>query len=156
MNTLRTNKINSAGFTLVEVLVSIIVATLVGSLIMYSYVWLSRNFHFQTKRAETLQEIYVAKKTIDAGFRDIKEVVTASDVSVEFRKTGNDTLFHVRYAGKKLEFAEQKRSVGLDEFSFRLENGNSREDPGVLVYDGKIKGRWIGGAQVVKVGRIIK
>lgn len=149
--TTKPNK-NSAGVTLPELLVTIVVAGLVISLIFASYQTLYKGFGMQGKRVEALQQAVVTKKAVDKALEGVAVVTNCTGNSLEYVKVHSMDKGTALFKDSVLYLQSKPTITMVNRFEFSLVSANEQKKDSlqavVLQWEATTRaGVWIGGAR---------
>lgn len=80
---------NDKGYTLIELIVSIALALFAATLILSGYTHLFKGIHLQTRRADTVREMVLARKAVTRAFDSLETITLLSPDRVMFTQKGS-------------------------------------------------------------------
>lgn len=138
----------SAGFTLIEVIVAIVVSTPVLLLTFFYFTDIEKGHLFQTKQAKDIETMVLFKKRIDTAVNSLITIETVSEIEV--RGTDNhDSLLSLRYVNKSLY---RNSTILCDHIkSFKVVKDQNCDHKTVLLWECTLEnGAWISGGKLFK------
>ena len=140
-------RVQKKGFTLVEVLIAIAISSIVSVLIFASYSTLMRNFSQLSSKAATVRSMALAKRTVDACFRNIDVVTGVYGNRIEFTPRHSDSLKTITFQNGDLLYGSKSVFSDVSRFSCSLVENKRRKGKVVLLWEIVIgNDNWIGGA----------
>ena len=139
------------GFTTVELLVAIVVASIVTTLGFTFYGQVTKHFSRQSARAQRISEVLIAKKRIDNCCNKILSVQNCSGNAVDVKLVSDNKRISIRKSGTVLIAETDTVVENVDSFSFDILKGRKRDaGNAVLCWEAVIGGEWVCGAVGVK------
>lgn len=141
---------NRRGITLVELIIAIAVASVLGSLVYYAYSNVHRGFGTTINRGASLQDAIVTRKKIKALLAPIAGIESCGRTYIRYR-TLQDTLVH-RIAWEDSSITRDRKTVlkNVATLEFSLEEYPGPNTGAVLFWEATTNGkRWIAGANRV-------
>jgi prepilin-type N-terminal cleavage/methylation domain-containing protein len=149
---IRQNK-QSAGVTLIELLVALTIASVVCGILFYSFRMLYNDAHIQSRRVESLQKALIIKKKIDRMLDTAGIVTDVSEQMVSFLKhdpvdsVQGDSVATINFRQNALFYNRQKSIDSLGAMRFELAKNLIDKKKYALVWEATTgQGVWIGGA----------
>lgn len=149
---IRSNRGNSA-FTIVELLITVVVASLTVSSISVCYLAVRKGVILQSDRAEKVITGSVAKARLENLFDSVYKTLSVNDDRIKYKQEFSDTVHIITYRDSVLcrdgrEIIDDLKSVKWDMNSDRVNNRS------LLYWETEtVKGQWLAGAVIVVIER---
>ncbi len=122
---MRKKSLNVKGFTLIEIIASLVILVIVGALVIISTIRITQGFVFTKKNAETSQKGHIALNRLTKEFTNIISVSSGSQTAINFTRTsssmnGNDVTQNISWtgiSGDPLRLDGQKLVDNVNDFS---------------------------------------
>lgn len=139
------------GFTTVELLVAIVIASIVTTLGFTVYGQMTKHFSHQGASAQKLSEVLLAKKRIDNYCNNILLVHNCSGNTATIKTRDGDQHITIRKSGNALIAGTDTLVEHIDSYSFDIVKGKKRDTKkSVLCWEAVIGGEWACGAVEVR------
>lgn len=153
---LRNNILNpshSAGTTLLELLVAIVVAGIISVLAFTFYSNVVKGYWLHDKRSESVKEAIAARIVLHQRFSAIDKVVSCRKDGFDYVKTDEDTIRTIKFAPKALLDNNDTILKNLSTFSTSIAlPAQKQQGKGVLLWEAETNnGNWVAGATEVTV-----
>ncbi len=143
----------TAGTTLVELTLAIVVTSMVGALVFSGYRFTVARFHDHANAAARTNEMILSKAVIDRLFRDIAVVERVLPSGVKYRGNGRSQTESIVFRNNTVIGPTRKTPACIEEFKIELH----QPDPDapspqrlLILWEARVgKGGWIGGAREV-------
>jgi prepilin-type N-terminal cleavage/methylation domain-containing protein len=139
-----------SGFTLVELMVALVLAALVGIMIFSSFSDLLRGFKRQSVKCDRVWEMVMARTKVARVIGSAEIIVLATPDKLVFTENG-DTITHtVESRGEALCRDGEPIITGVSKISFVLSDKRTTDGRCLFTWEGYLKnGAWICGETVV-------
>lgn len=139
------------GFTTVELLVAIVIASIVTTLGFTAYRQVIKRFSRMSASAQNLTEVLITKKRIDNFCSTLAVILNCSENAVTAKVPGERNLVTIRKSGNALVTQTDTIAVNITSISFKLATGKQRENKNaVLCWEAMMNNEWTCGAVAVK------
>jgi len=142
--TIRTNQ---NGFTILELVVAITVATILVALVLSSYVVFTKAFARQTRAGLDVRRSVVMKARVDALMGRIGEVTTVHGNTIEFRDRKTASLREISWRSGALHYGDSTAVTGITDFLVSDPDAGCSGPHRVLLWEAHTESKaWIAGA----------
>lgn len=145
------NKPHNAGYTLIELIVAISLATIAAAFIFSSYIDIVHGFKIHVKRAESVREMISAKIKIAKAVQNVGSLVLIAPDKLMFVEQGDSTTHTMEYHNEELYRDGRSVQNKLESFVFRPSEAKTTEGHRVVAWEGTLgSGGWVGGAIIAR------
>ena len=138
------------GYTIIELVIAILVASIVSTLVFGAYFTIYKEFKIHTGRADKVMETVVAKKRIDALFKDIKTITGAYKTTLEYSNYADKESHTLSFRSNALYGDNDVKVKGIKSFDYSISEKKSKTGKNLLLWETTLlNGYWIGGASEV-------
>lgn len=140
------------GFTIIEVIIAICITTIISTLIFAAYLTIFKQFKVFTQRADKVMETVLAKKKIDALFKDVKMITGVYKTTLEYSNY-KDKNNHILSFRSNALYKDNKIGVkGIKIFEYSVSEKKTKTGKNLLLWETVLlNGYWIGGAGEVLI-----
>jgi len=139
------------GFTLLELLMTIFIASLVAGLIMASYRGMIIGFGRQARAAQYTQKLSQLKIRLDAAAADIDSVVAEYSGGLEYLSRSTGRRRHLSRRGSRLYLDTRLLADSVSGAAWQVRSAESDSTLDVLFWEVALEpASWIGGAAVIR------
>jgi prepilin-type N-terminal cleavage/methylation domain-containing protein len=139
------------GFTIVELLVAITIASIVTTLGFTVYGQVTKRFSRMSASAQNLSEVLLTKKRIDNFCSTLMVILNCSENAMTAKVPCTKNLITARKSGNALVTQTDTIADNITSISFKLVKGNQRENKNaVLCWEATVNNEWTCGAVAVK------
>lgn len=144
------SKIKQNGYTIIELVIAILVASIVSTLVFGAYFTIYKEFKIHTGRADKVMETVVAKKRMDALFKGIKTISGSYKSTLEYSNYTDKENHTLSFRGNTLYIDNNSKVKGIKNFDYSISEKKSKTGKNLLLWETTLlNGYWIGGASEV-------
>ena len=139
----------NGGYTLVELIVSIFLGLFVATLIFAGYTNMFKGFKLQTKRAETVREMIMARRAVNRAIDSIEFVKMVTPMKIRFTRKGSAIEHTVEFRDSTVVADDSVLLKNVNNFSFEEPQKKSTDNYRLIQWECVLKrGGWTGGVCV--------
>lgn len=141
---------NDKGYTLIELIVSIALALFAITLMLSAYTHLFKGIRLQTRRADTVREMVLARKTVSRVFDSLETITLQSQDRIMFTQKGSGESHTLEFHDSTL-FRDSREIVRkLKTFSLRSPEEKTADGRQLVLWECTFRnGGWAGGVCIV-------
>lgn len=142
---------NHSGMTILELCVAMAIAGTVVSLILGSYLNITKGFFLQINKSTQVLQMATLKKQLDQQVGSIGVVVSVRETALDYQERDSDSLHTMNFSNSLLKKDTLIIARNLDGFKWSLLQPTTGSGKAVLLWEAMLGNGWIGGAaEVVK------
>ncbi|MGA2508555.1 MAG: prepilin-type N-terminal cleavage/methylation domain-containing protein [Chitinispirillaceae bacterium] len=142
---------NNGGYTLMELIVSIFLGLFVATIIFAGYTNMFRGFRLQAKRADTVREMIMVRRSVGRALDSIGTITLVTPMKIGFTRKGSVDEHSVEFRDSIVVADDSGLLKNVKKFSFEEVQNKSADGYRLVRWECVLnRGGWIGGVCIVR------